>query len=359
MQIRDTLTLDGTRRTTDGYLVASVRASRTGIQDYLGAEVGKPEMRVVKVYRPADQVFNKDTLASFTSLPITVDHPPVAVTADNWRQYGVGNTGEEVARDGDTMRVSLIVKDAAAIQSIEAGKRELSCGYDCELDWTPGMTPDGLSYDAIQTNIRGNHLAIVDRARGGKELKIGDGIQMKTLVIDGHSVNLEDAAYILVEGLQKSLADAATKLVAANTQIGDLTAKVSTKDGEIAVLTKKVTDSTLTPAQIDGLVTERTKVITDAKKIFPAVVIDGKDLADIRKQAVSHKLGDAAANMDANAIGGAFSALLLGVGDGTNDQDPIRDALRTTPQTVATGDKKVTDARAEMIENLKNPKKAA
>ncbi|MBP2238095.1 hypothetical protein J2Z31_004622 [Sinorhizobium kostiense] len=52
MRFIDASTIAGTRRTADGYLVADVRTARTGIQLYAGHEVGKPQMQVVKVYRP-------------------------------------------------------------------------------------------------------------------------------------------------------------------------------------------------------------------------------------------------------------------------------------------------------------------
>lgn len=116
MQFIDAAPIAGTRRTADGYLVAEVRTARTGIQDYAGWEVGKPDMPVVKVYRPADQVFAKDSLGSYAHKPVTNDHPDEAVTADNWKDLSVGQIGDEIARDGEFVRIPLIVMDAAAIK---------------------------------------------------------------------------------------------------------------------------------------------------------------------------------------------------------------------------------------------------
>ena len=45
------------RTTADGYLVATPRIARTGIQIYNGAEVGRPEMPQVRIYRPPEEVF--------------------------------------------------------------------------------------------------------------------------------------------------------------------------------------------------------------------------------------------------------------------------------------------------------------
>jgi len=96
--------LSNTRLTRDGYLVASVLCARTGIQDYLGVEVGRPELPVVHVYRPESAVFAKDSLSTFVGKPTTNDHPPAQVTADNWKEYAVGSIGEEVLREGEYIR---------------------------------------------------------------------------------------------------------------------------------------------------------------------------------------------------------------------------------------------------------------
>ena len=91
----DKAEISGTRITRDGYMVADVRAARSGIQQYAGHEVGKPDMAVVNVYRPEGEVFNKDSLASYAFKPVTINHPSTGVTADNWKQLSVGNVGAQ------------------------------------------------------------------------------------------------------------------------------------------------------------------------------------------------------------------------------------------------------------------------
>lgn len=164
----------GIRITGDGYLVANPRVARTGIQLYRGSEVGMKDKAVVRVYRPEDEVFNKDAMASLAHRPLTNDHPPVPVTADNWKDYAIGQTGDEVARDGECLRVPMSFMDAQAIKDIQGGKKQLSVGYSCDIVFTDGKTPGGEAYDAIQTKIRGNHIALVKFARGGDRLSVGD-----------------------------------------------------------------------------------------------------------------------------------------------------------------------------------------
>ncbi|GES45816.1 hypothetical protein RsS62_50680 [Rhizobium dioscoreae] len=90
MNFTDTVTVAGTRRTGDGYLVADARIARTGIQTYAGAEIGKPEMPTVRIYRPGGEVFSEDTLKSAAHRPVTNEHPPEMVTSENWKKYAVG-----------------------------------------------------------------------------------------------------------------------------------------------------------------------------------------------------------------------------------------------------------------------------
>jgi len=57
------------RVTADGYMVAMPKAARIGMQDYMGSELGRPDLKVVRVYRPEEEVFNKDSWAALpTSL---------------------------------------------------------------------------------------------------------------------------------------------------------------------------------------------------------------------------------------------------------------------------------------------------
>jgi hypothetical protein len=85
MQFTDAVAVAGTRRREDGSLIADARIARTGIQLYRGAEIGKPEMEVVRAYRPGSEVFSEDTLKSAAHRPVTNDHPPELVTSANWK----------------------------------------------------------------------------------------------------------------------------------------------------------------------------------------------------------------------------------------------------------------------------------
>ena len=80
---------------------------------------------------------------------------------DNVSREIIGTVLSEGIQDGTNVRAEIIIHDSKVLK---AGLRELSLGYDCDCDETPGVW-QGQPYDAIQHNIRINHLAIVEQAR--------------------------------------------------------------------------------------------------------------------------------------------------------------------------------------------------
>lgn len=335
MDIHELITLDANskvRITSDGYLVAAPRVARTGIQLYRGDEVGKPDMKVVRVYRPSAEVFNKDSLASYTHRPLTNDHPADMVDATNWKDLAVGMTGDEVVRDGEFVRIPLVFMDAAAIKDIRGGKAQLSLGYTTDLAFQAGKTPGGEDYDAIQTSIRANHLALVRQARGGDQLRVGDEdphMDLKTIVVDRIPVQVADTSAPVIErfleqrdALSKADKDKITELQAeidkikakaagdAATLAADHKKATDTKDAEIATLKTQLVAATLTPQKLDSLVKDRALVVGKAKTILgDKVVVDGKTEAEIRKQVVSAKLGDTAKDWSDDMITASFNTL--------------------------------------------------
>lgn len=175
MWLRDRITYDTPTLTRAGYLRIDARLARTGVQEYHGWEVGGPESaRTYRVYRSPDEVFTDEALQSFAFAPVTDGHPGAGVTAENWRREAVGFVAGAPHRAADHVAATLLITDAGATNRVQrAGGVELSCGYECALVWTPGTTPEGEAYDCYQTNIRGNHVALVDAGRCGATCAVG------------------------------------------------------------------------------------------------------------------------------------------------------------------------------------------
>ncbi len=167
-------------RLDSGFIRVRGRVARTGVQDYAPWPGAPIQDRMIKVYRPPEQVFADSSVKTLKGVPVTIGHPPErAVDAKTWKRYAVGhNEGESkrVSDSGDEyIESSLLIQDAAAVAAVE-GKElvEISQGYTVELDWTPGVTADGIKYDAVQTQIAHNHTALlgVGDARAGSGARV-------------------------------------------------------------------------------------------------------------------------------------------------------------------------------------------
>lgn len=159
-------------RTPEGYLVCKeVPIARIGTQEYRGMEFGgeNPE-KIYVVKRPEEEVFSKAALASFEGKPVVDEHPSEDVMPENIGRYIKGTCRDVRRGEGalsDCVIADLIIYDKDLIQKIENGKRDISCGYDCL--WDP---EDDDTY--VQREIRGNHVAVVEKGRAGHKVSIRD-----------------------------------------------------------------------------------------------------------------------------------------------------------------------------------------
>lgn len=161
-------------KTPEGFLICQdVPISRTGYQTYLSKEMfDNPANghRAIPVYRPADEVFNVKSLASFEGKPVTNEHPDEDVTPENYSQYACGhvqNVHVGTGQDSNKVLADLYITDPKLIYLIQHGKREISCGYYAE-------ERRDASGRICQTRIRGNHVAVVKNGRAGKNVCIRD-----------------------------------------------------------------------------------------------------------------------------------------------------------------------------------------
>tara|TARA_R110000868_G_scaffold269723_2_gene529139 strand:- start:4170 stop:5261 length:1092 start_codon:yes stop_codon:yes gene_type:complete len=167
----DSAPLSKATRLDSGAVRASARLTRSGVFAYRQAD---GSMR--REYRPAEEIFAPSVLEALKSAPVTLDHPGREdrgrVTSESWGRLAIGHVGDDVRAD-ETRKYaegSVVISDAAAIARVDSGARDLSIGFDLDLEMTPGVSPEGEPYDAIQRRIRPNHVAIVPRGRAGSEV---------------------------------------------------------------------------------------------------------------------------------------------------------------------------------------------
>lgn len=159
----------------DGNLLGRATVTCVGVFPYRLADGS-----IFNELRLPEEVFSRESLDSLRLIPVTNDHPGELVTPDNVSKYQVGTTGEDVCRadmwgedggflyktDGTQVTIPMKITKREAIDAVKGGKHALSCGYTCDLEIVAGVW-GGVAYDAIQRNIKYNHVAIVDRGRAG------------------------------------------------------------------------------------------------------------------------------------------------------------------------------------------------
>ena len=159
-------------REPEGYLLClNVPVARTGYQEYWPEELGLPAGNtLLRVYRPEEEVFSPEAMASFEAMPVTDDHPAEGVFIDNYSELNKGhvhNVRRGKGDESDLVLADLMITDPELIHKImDEGKREISCGYTYDLSEENG--------EFVQRNIRGNHVAVVDAGRAGHRVCIKD-----------------------------------------------------------------------------------------------------------------------------------------------------------------------------------------
>lgn len=272
----------------NGWLQLDAYLTRTGI--FLYRDSAGTERRE---YRPDSEVFAPESIATYTLAPVTDDHPADMLTADNTRAHMRGAT-LEARKDGKKVFGRVQVMDSELIEKIKNGKREVSCGYECDLDESPGEI-NGERYDAIQRNIRINHVAIVDMGRAGPDVRVRidsasamvaeieterKGPPMKKFTKDGVEYEMTEQAAQLLESFQSRLDAKEKELSTLRAQFDAITEKLATSEQA----RKDAED----PSRLAQYVAARTQLEQAARLIVGAEVkLDGLSDEEVMRAAVA------------------------------------------------------------------------
>lgn len=155
---------DSTYYTKEGYLIDRPILTTCGIFEYKNKDGS-----IRRELRLPEHVFAKESLASYKGKPIIVTHDVGKVTKNNVSQVEIGTILSEGYQDGNNVRAEIVIHDTDTMR--RSNLKELSLGYSLNLIEEPGEY-NGEHYDAIQTNIVINHLALVRSARAGEIAKL-------------------------------------------------------------------------------------------------------------------------------------------------------------------------------------------
>ena len=139
--------------------------------------------RIYQVYRPEEEI--KKAANTFKLVPLVDDHAMLGPAFTPAEQKGVhGVLGEDIQERNGTLFADVKIFSEQLKREIQDGKKELSLGYFCKYDLTPGQY-NGMHYDAVQRDLKGNHIALVDNGRMGHDVRVMDAMAFDALDIVG------------------------------------------------------------------------------------------------------------------------------------------------------------------------------
>lgn len=306
-------------RTPTGGIRVPARIARTGVLVYQMADGS-----TVREYRPPEEAFRAESLASLQDAVVTLDHPRSRlVTPDTARSVSVGHVREVGHPDGKFVATSLAILDGATIDAIDKGQlQEISAGYECLLDPTPGTTPEGEPYSVIQRQVLYNHIALGPsgwgRAGGdvslrldGLEVRIGGGpdpvirVDSMKVRIDGREYEVGSPEWAAANAAREARRDA--ELEEATSENEELKTKladaIKVRDGLQAALDaatasiesmKKDLGEATDETKMDARIAARASLFAQAKSVLGAEAkLDGKTSDAVRREVIVKLDGEA------------------------------------------------------------------
>ena len=352
--------------TDEGYLKVWCKAARVGTQLYTRGDGTQ-----VREYRPEDEVSNPDSLASFGMKAVTLNHPKVLLDSKTTKLHQVGHAGSHVRFSDGFVEVALVITDQDAIDAVQRGDaQEVSAGYRVDYDPTPGVTPNGESYDGIQRNIKVNHIALVARGRAGREARLlldscdrndavadieppsnSPVISMARITLDGLDIELPaDAAgavqsFVKETGraqaeLQQKLDAQEEKIQAVVTEKTEAQDRIDASQERIAELEKQLAEAVAASeqrddaAEINDAVNKRLEALNKFAAILPSdYKFDGEDEAQIMAIAYQNVFEkEARSDASADYLLGVLDGVLAAMEDIEEDQEEVKADSEFVPE---------------------------
>lgn len=231
---------DRAERTPEGYLQGIVPVTKCGVFPYRNiAEDGTWDGTWRQELRHPDDVHDPKSLETLKMCPAQVEHVAM-VDTENIDSLKVGHLGSDYEigplPDG-VVKIPIRVDSPRGLNAVESGIKELSLGYDLELEPAPpGASYLGRPYTHRQRNIRYNHVALTVKARLGPELRLDSADSVEG---DSDSLNLQKEPQMKKFNIDGIEYDAAPEVV---NHIAKLTKRIDTLEGEKEVAKDELED---------------------------------------------------------------------------------------------------------------------
>jgi len=224
-------------KTPEGFLICfDVPICRTGEMQYAKHElpqIDPDDQGLITITRSEKEVFSEKHVASYNGKPVVNDHPEDDVTPLTWANQAVGtviNPRRGSGEYSDCIVADLVINEARSIAEVEAGKDEVSCGYDADyVELGRGR--------GEQTNLMGNHVALVDSGRCGSRCAISDhAIQGEPMKTRDKKPSWRDRLSAALDQLSKAVKSKDEAAVAeAQKEVDAAAAEAPTSDENLAI----------------------------------------------------------------------------------------------------------------------------
>jgi len=305
--------------TDEGFMRVPIRATRIGIFPYI-----MKDGSIRRELRSSEEVFSVDSLETLKNKIITDSHPKGMVDSKNAKKLQIGHVGEQIqVSESKFIDINGLITDEKIIKKISnKEQQQVSCGYTAFVVDKGGIW-NGQEYDAIQTNIRYNHVALVDVGRAGPNVKLkldeSDGVfytdlEDKQLKKDGNMEKIKigeveiEVSKENATAINKFIADQADSNKKLNDEVSNLkkdaskidevkseldkaTAKADSLEVKNADLEKSLKESKNDSVDIHELVKERKSIEESSLKVCSEIEkMDEMDNMTLKKHVVSKML---------------------------------------------------------------------
>jgi len=340
--------------TAEGWIVDKPVITRSGIFKYHDS-TGK----VIREYRPDDEVFDNNSLNSLRAIPITDGHKGILNIDSNLDGIIVGN----VMSPGEKLDENNVVADIVIHNVKKIGnKRELSLGYVCKIDETPGEH-NGQPYDVVQRNIKYNHLAVVHKGRAGNARIRLDSEDRSSFPTESDMVDVTLGKVRFDNGLEYAAAnEVVVKFKEMLEEIVSLKTRADKADAQVdvvkAALVAAEKDKENAVKLANSSARSRVKLEDKAQQLSLKFDSDATDRS-IKEQIIK-KLGNDLdfTNRSDDYVDSAYDITIANV-DAKNSKTADQKTKTTTKQDTTSSGGESNDARARMIARIRGEKEAA
>ena len=304
------------KKLPNGWVLTEGYPAKVGILTYKTADGG-----IIREFRSEEELFSSETMDSFKMLPVTLGHPSVGkLTAENTKFFQVGHLGDSCRRQDDKVAVPIALTDAEAIQEATTRAHELSWGYQCEIEDSPGVW-QGQPYDRKQRKVKGNHVALVQKGRAGADCHIrldavdnavvdsapqneGGEFPAKSESLPGQPSRNPEPPQVRLDAIFGMLDAERLAHQAAQKELREVRA-------ELEDLKKQRADS-LSEEKISTEISARMALVEKARRFSPELKLDSWEPVKIQTAAIASVYGEFAKTLEGKSpdyISGVFESL--------------------------------------------------